>query len=45
MEVIIEPGKSGNVLATTAIGASYDERWKKFALPSGNHIANELISA
>lgn len=33
MKVVLEPGKSGNVLATIAIGARYYEAWEKKALP------------
>jgi hypothetical protein len=34
MKVIIEPGKSGNVIATVAIGAEYYDPWEKYALPT-----------
>ena len=34
MKVIIEPGKSRNILATVAIGEKYYEPWEKYALPS-----------
>ena len=34
MKVIIEPGSSGNILATIAIGDSYYNSWKHYALPS-----------
>lgn len=34
MKIIIEPGKSKNVIATVAIGNKYYEPWEKYALPS-----------
>lgn len=34
MQVLIEPGISGNILATIAIGKSYIDEWKQNALPS-----------
>lgn len=33
MRVLIEPGSSGNVLATIAIGEAYYEAWQQYALP------------
>jgi len=33
MKVLIEPGQSGNILATIAIGEKYYVAWKKNALP------------
>lgn len=34
MKVIIEPGQSGNIMATVAIGKTYYEPWEKYAMPS-----------
>lgn len=34
MKMYVEPGVSGNILATVAIGAPYLESWEKSALPS-----------
>lgn len=34
MKIYIEPGSSGNLLATVAIGSSYLETWERCALPS-----------
>ena len=31
MEIFINPGKSGNILATIAIGGNYYQTWKKYA--------------
>lgn len=34
MKVVINPGKSNNVIATIAIGDQYYEPWEKYALPT-----------
>lgn len=34
MKIIIEPGSSGNVIATIAIGDNYCDSWEKYALPT-----------
>ncbi len=34
MKVIINPGKSNNVIATVAIGDQYYEAWEKYAFPT-----------
>lgn len=34
MNVLVEPGSSGNVIATIAIGGDYYAFWEKYALPS-----------
>lgn len=34
MKVIIEPGKSRNIIATIAIGESYYQDWQRYASPS-----------
>jgi len=34
MKVIMNPGKSNNVIATVAIGDQYYESWEKYALPT-----------
>ncbi len=34
MKVIIEPGSSGNIIATIAIGGDYYNSWEKYAFPT-----------
>ncbi len=44
MKLILEPGKSKNIIATIAIGSEYLDSWEQYALPNWKEycIRNEL---